>query len=233
LRAAHYWGHRGNQISYQISSNIGTHPNKFEIQQLEALKNQGIEYYARAVAFRVATFYLSFHNQNYLSSLLQEAPYLPDWFSSWKPKNIKYHGFVFEKFTSQAQAVGDIAHQYRGIATILIWSFSQTNDQHKSGLLLQQISRIKEVYINLWEQAKKQLVPGEKLPKYYLWAISINQLIELAEKFFRGEQLPTKEKIAIDVKNQIANSDLTYERAEDEIIKEVQEYYSVISSLTS
>lgn len=229
LRAAHYWGHRGNQITYKISSQIATHLNNFEKQQLEALKNQGIEYYACAVAFRVATFYLSFPNQNYLSVLLQEAPYLPNWFSSWKPKDLKSNRFVFEKFTSQAQAVGDIAHQYRGIATILIWSYSQTNDKQKAELILKEVSQVQKVYVHLWEQAKKQLVPGEKLLKYYLWIISINQLIELAEKFYRGEKLPKMEKIEADVKNKIADSNLSYERAEWEILKEVREYYSVIS----
>lgn len=49
LRAAHYWGHRGNQLSYRLFRDIVSQSK----DELEKLHIQGIEYYARAAVFGV------------------------------------------------------------------------------------------------------------------------------------------------------------------------------------
>jgi hypothetical protein len=122
LRAAHYWGHRGNQVSIKLENLLRELPSNTQSEEVELLIDQGINFYSLAAIFRSANFRLSFPQQyqRHLASILNEIPGIPGWLLTWNPDI----GLIeFEKFTSSSQAIGDIAHQYRGMVTVQLYGY--------------------------------------------------------------------------------------------------------------
>ncbi|MDJ0596275.1 MAG: hypothetical protein QNJ72_40900, partial [Pleurocapsa sp. MO_226.B13] len=171
LRAGHYWGHRGNQVTEELSSDIKIHignPNK----QIETVCEQGIEYYRRASIFRLVNFRLLFpkiyqemlvsredNQKETFADLIENAPYTPQWLKDWNPSTtIK----TLETFTSKAQAIGDTAHQYRGINFVQLWRYAYHISVGQTPEDVSKIRNIKELTFKLWDVAKDLLDKGTK-----------------------------------------------------------------------
>ncbi|NEP57766.1 MAG: hypothetical protein F6K31_12210 [Symploca sp. SIO2G7] len=195
LRAAHYWGHRGNQYGFLLFEDIqNLSPEKFE-----ELYTQGIESYAKAAVFRLVNFRLSQPDEyeNHLKALLINAPYVPQWLSEWDSSSFQKHDITLERFTSSAQAIGDTAHQYRGIADIRLWGYLYQAKQGKNDPgFIQEAEKLVKVTKDLWKAAQQMLNKDikEKIIKYYLWMANLETKFELARSHSRRETLISLEE---------------------------------------
>jgi hypothetical protein len=241
LRAAHYWGHRGNQVAFELEDHLSRLPFEIESQTVERLIQQGIHYYSLAAILRAVSLRLSFPEQydQSLVKLLQETPYLPEWLTTWNP-NLQANNNDFERFASPSQAVGDMAHQYRGIAVIQLWSYyyyaceelTQSELQPK----LEDTRRVVDACIKLWEKAKEILVSNEQLIKYYTWIANLRVMLKLAEKTRSGEPIPDlHEEVIPEVNRNLDDLErkygLVYEMARERVREQIQKFHQRLSQL--
>lgn len=243
LRAAHYWGHRGNQVLFNLESGVSKLPGEIEVQTLERLFEQGIHYYSLAAILRAVNLCLSFPEQyqQSLADLLQKTPYIPEWLKTWNP-NLQASENDFEQFASPSQAVGDIAHQYRGIAAVQLWSYPyyvfQGITQSELRQKLEHIRSVVDACIELWKKADELLdrEHDEQIIKYYTWIANLTVMLDLAEKHSSGEPLPKLDEEVIPKVNQKLNDlekdyGLVYEVAKERTIEQVKKFYATISRL--
>jgi NB-ARC domain len=236
LRAAHYWGHRGNQISYRLFRDITNLP----FADLELLYSDGIEYYARAAVFRLLNFRLSCPKeyQKHLKDLMRQAPHIPEWLSSWNPENFHDHNIIFERFTSASQAIGDTAHQYRGIADIRLWGYlyKVTSGRVDQGFL-KETERTIEITRALWSIAKNILKPNEKIIKYYLWIANLETKFELVRDHYLSKPLITwdeaERRLIEDLDKLEEDYRLSYSWARKISVDQLRKFYEVIKGVYS
>jgi NB-ARC domain len=233
LRAGHYWGHRGNQVSFQLIKNITNLPS----ERLEVLRVNSINYYALATVFRLANFRLSSpkQNQKNLSSLLNTAPYIPEWLPNWNPTNFESSDISFERFTSLSQAVGDTAHQYRGIAAVQLWSYLYKAPMGVEQSFLEETRQVIEVTSTLWKTAKELLKPSEKIIRYYIWIANLETMFELVENHYSGKNcIPWEEverRVIEDLDNLEEQYRLSYPWAREKSLEHTNQFYKVLSRL--
>jgi len=164
LRAAHYWGHRGNQEASFAKQAFFANP-----AEISRYAQHSITAYALAINYRLAAlkyFSPDVYEQR-LSKHLKDAPLLAHWLNtlqSLDPEDA-------ERFTSLSQAIGDIAHQYRGINFVLYLKYLAAGgnlDKENYELLSTSYCYAE----NLWKAAKVAQTPGETPLKYKLWMAS-------------------------------------------------------------
>jgi hypothetical protein len=234
LRAAHYWGHRGNQCAFLLFRDIqNLSPEKFEYLYI-----QGIEYYARAAVFRLMNFRLSSTDEydKKLKARLAEAPYIPRWLSEWDSSAFQEHDITFERFTTSAQAIGDTAHQYRGIADIRLWGYLY---QAKKGKVdqgfLQEADKLVKVTKELWKSAQDLLKPDEKIIKYYLWMANLETKFELVRDHNLGNPLISWEeaesRLIADINKLEEEYRLSYAWARQVAMNQLRQFYDVLENL--
>jgi hypothetical protein len=236
LRAAYYWGHRGNQYGFLLFKDIqNLSPNKFE-----ELYDRGIETYAKAAVFRLVNFRLSQPNEyeNNLKTILLNDPYIPQWLSEWDSSFFKKHDITLERFTSSAQAIGDTAHQYRGIADIRLWGYLyQAKQGENDPGFIQEAEKLVEVTKQLWEAARKMLKPKEKIIKYYLWMANLETKFELARDRSLGNSLITWEeaenRLIVDLDRLEEKYRLSYPWAREVAMDQLRKFYDVLKSLSA
>lgn len=235
LRAASYWGHCGNQVTHQFECVLSTLFLADEIEEVETLYQQGINYYWLAIVLRAVNYCLSFPNQDrkYLTDFPPEMSKNFDWLSDWRPKDIRAD--QFERFPSVSQAVGDIAHQCRGIAVIQLWYYLYKAAREPSYYVLEQARKAVEVSRKLWKRTQELLAPGEQILQYYTWMSSLDMMLELVEKHNSGEQLPPQEYVEREVARKLEELEkehnLEYEWAKSQALNQIRRFYSVISRL--
>lgn len=239
LRAAHYWGHRGNQVSYQLLKQI---PNALESRnvQIERLYKEGMKYYLLAAILRVVNFRLSFPKKykEYLGDLIQEAPYTPLWLRDWNPGDFQDSLVRFEQFTSSSQAVGDTAHQYRGIAIVRLWTYLYKASQGVEQHFVRDTRKVMETTFKLWKKADELLNRniGEKIIRYYVWTAPLETMVELIEAHSSNEPLMNLEEIRRRVNEDVdrleKEYDLAYPWARGEVIKQTEDFYNILLSQT-
>lgn len=234
LRAAHYWGHRGNQSSYRLFRDIVILPR----QELEELYNQGIEYYARAAVFRLVNFRLSCSKEydKHLNNWLLEAPYIPEWLQKWKPLDFQDRDINFERFTSASQAIGDTAHQYRGIAVVELWSYLYRAPIGVDQLFLTKTKQVIEITQKLWKSAKQLLKPNEKIIRYYLWMANLETIFELVENHHSGRKLMAWEeaerRLIEDLDMLEEEFRLSYPWAREKSLEQLKQFYDVLRGIS-
>ena len=239
LRAAHYWGHRGNQVSYQLLRQI---PNTLKSKnvQIERLYEEGTRYYLLAAILRAVNFRLSFQKKykEYLGNLIQAAPYTPEWLRDWNPVNFQDSVVRFEQFTSSSQAVGDIAHQYRGITIVQLWTYLYKSSQGVEQHFVRETRKVMETTFKLWEKAEELLNRniGEKIIKYYVWTAPLEIMVELIEAHSLNQPLMDLEKIRQRVNKDMDRLEkkynLAYPWAKGEAIKQTEDFYNILRSQT-
>jgi len=239
LRAAHYWGHRGNQVSYQLLRQIPNALNR-KNAQIEKLYEEGVKYYLLAAIFRAVNFRLSYPKKykDYLGDLIQEAPYTPYWLYDWNPVNFQDSLDRFEQFTSPSQAVGDTAHQYRGIAIVQLWTYLYKASQGVEKKFVRETRKVMEITFKLWEKADELLNRnvGEKIIRYYAWTAPLETMVELIEAHSSNELLmdlgEVKRRVNEDMDRLEKEYDLAYPWARGEAIKQTEDFYNILRGQT-
>lgn len=147
-----------------------------------------------AAIFRAANFRLSFPEQfqRHLAGILENVPDRPDWLLTWNPS---VSSIDFERFTSASQAVGDIAHQYRGMATIQLWEYFYRISRGLEVFSLDETRDVLDVSSRLWEKAKTLLTQDEQVIKYYIWMASSEIMLELLEQYHSNGQVPIQAEV--------------------------------------
>ncbi|MFN9176523.1 MAG: NB-ARC domain-containing protein, partial [Synechocystis sp.] len=233
LRAAHYWGHRGNQVTFKLENLLRELPST-RSEEVETLLEDGINYYSLASIFRAANFRLSFPQQyqQHLANILDEIPNIPQWLLTWNPPA---NSLDFERFTSASQAVGDIAHQYRGMATIQLFGCFYNVSRGLSSSLLEEASSVVDVAAGLWEQAKILLTPGEQVIKYYAWMTNLEMMLQLLMQYSSDTQLPSQADVEREVtaKLDVLESEygLVYGWARNQTIRQIDQFHNMLSRL--
>lgn len=162
LRAAHFWGHRGNQASI-FALEVFKDPLNHD---LSIYVERAIDAYKKAINYRLAaviTSNLDITPQT-MSKLFSQ-PFVSPWM-----KNFSLKGNINdERFTNVAQAIGDIAHQYRGIHFVMFLDHLVHPDRH-----LQPLKDTFEAAKMLWSTSGRRLKKREgEIPlKYQLWMAS-------------------------------------------------------------
>ncbi|MBD1853931.1 caspase family protein [Cyanobacteria bacterium FACHB-502] len=234
LRAAHYWGHRGNQVTDQLQRLLFSSLSTVEPAEIESLSEQGIRYYSLAATLRAANFRLSFPQefQQHLAITLVEVPHLPQWLLNWNPST---NSIEFERFTSASQAVGDIAHQYRGLATVQLWKYFYEVSRGLESTLLDEARIVLDIASRLWEEAKSLLAPGEQVIKYYMWMASSEMMLLLLERYNSNDQFPTQSEVEEQASAQIDELQeqygLVYEWAKDKVLDLARGFHNLLSNL--
>lgn len=235
LRAAHYWGHRGNQVSYQLLRQI---PDALKSRnlQIERLYEEGMRYYLLAAILRAVNFRLSFPKKykEHLGDLIQEAPYTPQWLNDWNPVNFQDSLVRFEQFTSPSQAVGDTAHQYRGIAIVQLWTYLYKASHGVEQQFVRDTRKVMETTFNLWKKSDDLLNRniGEKIIRYYAWTAPLETMVELIEAHSSNEPLmnleEVKRRVNEDMDRLERDHNLTYPWARGEVIKQTEDFYNIL-----
>ncbi|NEO71894.1 NB-ARC domain-containing protein [Moorena sp. SIO3H5] len=239
LRAAHYWGHRGNQVSYQLLKRI---PNVLggKNQDIKKLYDQGTRYYLLAAIFRAVNFRLSHPKkyQEHLSDLIQESPGTPQWLLSWNPVGFEDSVVKFEQFTSLSQAVGDTAHQYKGITWIKLWTYPYMASREKvDSSYVEETRRVMEITFKLWEKAKELLNKqiNEKIIRYYAWTAPLETMVELIEAHSYNESLIDLEEVTRRVEEDMDKLEekykLTYPWARLEALSQTEKFHNILANL--
>lgn len=164
LRAAHFWGHRGNQDAHFALQAYSPKTKEFT-----SFIESSITCYTLAINYRIAAlkaFRPAIYEQR-LRAHIKDAAYIADWMKALEPFE---HGDA-ERFTSTSQAIGDTAHQYRGINFVLFLKLLSFKDKlaNEELELLGQSYRLAD---SLWNVAKNTATRGEPPLKYKLWMAS-------------------------------------------------------------
>lgn len=240
LRAAHYWGHRGNQVSFQLLKQI---PNvlKSKNEQIEILSENGIRYYVLAAILRAVNFRLSFPKKykEYLGDLIQDAPYTPQWLRDWNPVDFQNSVVGFEQFTSPSQAVGDTAHQYRGIAIIQLWTYLYKASRGIEKKFIKDARKVMETTFKIWKKADalRNRNIGEKIIRYYAWTSPLETMIELVEAHSKSETLmdleEARRRVNEDLDRLEKDYNLIYPWARGQVIKQTEDFYNLLCNQAS
>jgi hypothetical protein len=188
LRAAHYWGHRGNQDSFTLHQ-------RFISQNFQGVDDgvaqSAISSYVLAANYRLLglRIFRSGQFQRYLASHVRrgKVPLLAKWIDqapALKPER------RFESFTSLAQGVGDAAHQYRGLHFVYVLQFLITADAVTRRELREQAENAFKCAQLLWDIAERVRHKSEAPLRYKLWMTSSNLLMKLVDELAAGRPAP-------------------------------------------
>lgn len=193
LRAAHYWGHLGNRALAAAEALDVAH--KTGRNEARTLVRQGEQHYAMAIDLRLVSLWLS----------------MPEWFSkhksyfgapsayfrSWRrfiQSSSQSSRCEFERFVGPSQAVGDIANQHCGLATLHLWSWLMhraTGDRVEAANAIERAQEERSKSEALWELSSRPAVRkirGEGPIKYRLYTAGLSAKIELAKRIHTGER---------------------------------------------
>lgn len=164
-----------------------------------------------------------------------KAPYIPEWLPNWNPTNFQGSDINFERFTSLSQAIGDTAHQYRGIAAVQLWSCLYKASTGIDKSFLEEINQLIEMTYKLWEAAKELLNPNEKIIRYYIWIANLETMYELVENHHSHKQLIPWEEVERRVIEDLDNLEeqyrLSYPWAREKSLEHTNQFYQVLSRL--
>jgi hypothetical protein len=136
---------------------------------------------------------------------------LPVWIKDLSLSNHKRFEPSIEVFKSPHQALADVAHQYRGMASIYLWlSLAEPND---SSLVVQAEEQIKLAKI-LWASAiKLAQETNERVIKYYVWMANLDSMHQIAKNVAEKNRPPSKE---------------TFDKLFNEVVLKMSDEYQVI-----
>jgi len=240
LRAAHFWGHQGNQRSYQLYKGLeALAPADFELRERE-----GRDFYSRAALFRLQSLRFSSARafERHVSPLLKEFE-VPDWLVS-PVEELRQWEFSVERFNSDAQGVGDAAHQIRGLGDVQIWAYLYWERSKQSGgevphpspnERLAEAKRTLELARKLWDVAKNTARQGEKPIQYYLWLADLEEKVALAWAHSQGRPIEDWQTVQQRVADRQAELEsqfgLRYEWAREKSIEQLKEFHRLILAL--
>ncbi|MEI9942171.1 MAG: hypothetical protein WDO69_33565 [Pseudomonadota bacterium] len=185
LRAAHYWGHRGNQDGWiQLQ--------RFLAGSLEpgtdAATRSARENYIRAANYRMIALRVFRNGQfkRYLGRPLTRLPFVVEWLDSCPTLTASRR---YESFTTIAQGIGDLAHQYRGLFVVVALDLLAGKPGAQPSLL-EEATQILRAAETLWNIASITRMPDEAPLRYQLSMNSCEVISLLLENHYR-ESAPT------------------------------------------
>lgn len=201
LRAAHYWGHRGNQDSY-------IQYEKFLAGTLQpqgdVISQAARDHYVRALNYRLLTlkifragqFKRDLGGKKLLGKLLFLVPWI-DTVPVLEPTK------RFETFTSLAQGVGDMAHQYRCLHFVLAIDCLTATDAAKRAELCGLAERSLECARTLWGKSRNVSDTDEAPLRYQLWMASSEVLMRLLKNVTSGHAIQSLDSMLEDLHRSI------------------------------
>ena len=201
LRAAHFWGHRGNQVLQQIQRfGADIHRRVDRFVSVSHAADETEEYYRRAAGFRIAVLHASLPAV-YVSvrGLLQRDDTQPVWLH--RPGQQDRMVSTAESLMGPMQAVGDIANQYLGRAQTCLWHwavlrFRSTADAAVSQALLARAGQMAKIGRELWHWVLEQHgEQREQVIRYYLRIEEIDSCLAAARGGVAGRRLYAKRQM--------------------------------------
>lgn len=192
LRAAHYWGHRGNQDAYILLSQL----RQRKMDDSGKLSSGARSHYRAAAVLRLFAIRIFRRGmfERYLAKPIRNGtiPLVPDWTSN-SSLNVPRSGY--ETFTSFSQGVGDTAHQFRGYAMVCLYEYIMKRNEQDATDILEEAKAALKGASKLWTIAEKNLNGGEVLLKYRLWMVGIEIIMERLSGSER-DQLPSWDEVS-------------------------------------
>jgi hypothetical protein len=193
LRAAHYWGHRGNQDSHiQFQKFID---GRLQVDR-DPICTASRDHYMKAANYRLLALKIFRTGQfdRYLASAGRRGalPFLVRWIGaapSLKPQQ------RFESFTSLAQGIGDAAHQYRGLHFVFAIDFLATTDVQSRAKSRQHAEDCLRCARLLWEIAQQTLTDDEAPLRYRLWMSSSELVMNLLDDLQAGRPIAAFDQV--------------------------------------
>ena len=154
----------------------------------------------------------------------------------WDSSSFQKYDITLERFTSSAQAIGDTAHQYRGIADIRLWGYLYQAKQHKANPeFIQEAEKLVKVTDQLWKAAQKMLKSNEKIIKYYLWMANLETKFELARDHSLGNSLiswkEAENRLIADLDELENKYRLIYPWAREVAMDQLRKFYDFLKTL--
>ncbi|MBL8299239.1 MAG: hypothetical protein JNN30_12950 [Rhodanobacteraceae bacterium] len=221
VRAAHYWGHRGNQDSQILLRRVAAGELGSDWDQLSGNATQ---HYIKALTFRLFASELFTPDRALQKVIRKKLTFLPAWMSA----DIARCDKRYEKFTSLAQGIGDAAHQLRGLHAVLAYKYLATRE---SGLLEQAQRALDEADV-LWRLADEKLTFGEVPLKYRIWMESSHIAHRLLVASSRGESLGDEQavidQLTVAINRRTKAMKSIYHHAESQQVNELRTIYEAI-----
>ncbi len=184
LRAAHYWGHRGNQDSFILYKQLkGGHISHDWSDLIQATA----EHYIRAMNYRILA--LRVFRQGAYEKYLQNhhSIYLAQWIKDAIPFKSRVG---YEGFTSLHQGIGDTAHQYRGLHFVYILDYLNSKSKNKKNAAVERANEAFEAAKDLWNVAYKMKAADESPIKYRLWMCSSMIMMDIINTVHMKREIP-------------------------------------------
>jgi len=185
LRAAHLWGHVGNQEGRVLASYLRKGGGQAANEDMQNHLRLGQQAYLRAALFRMAGYKTSFFPTGKIDSVAAEAfgvavtavlALSPDE-GQWLREFVETD-FVDgqrEHFMNRSQALGDTAHQLVGAAKIhyetLAGLFNELRREEREALL-EEGDKFLKAGRALWDSTKTVAdAEGTRLIQYFIWVV--------------------------------------------------------------
>lgn len=221
VRAAHYWGHRGNQDSQILLRRLAAGAPGDDWDQLCGNAQQ---HYLKALTFRLLASELFTPDRALQKVIRKKLTFLPAWMKADFPRCERR----YEKFTSLAQGIGDAGHQLRGLHCVLAYKYLASRERS----LLEQAQRALDEADVLWRLADEKLTLGEVPLKYRIWMESSRITQQLLVASSRGETLSSEQavvnQLAIAVEQRSKAMKSVYHHAESQQVNELRTIYAAI-----
>ena len=231
LRAAHYWGHRGNQDSFTLHQRFIS--GSFQDGD-DGVAQSAIDNYVLAANYRLLGLRI-FRSGQFKRSLAPHVqkgrvPLLAKWIDqapSLEPQR------RFESFTSLAQGVGDAAHQYRGLHFVYVLQFLFTTDVTARRELRDKAESAFKCADLLWGIAERERLRNEAPLRYKLWMTSSTLLMNLVDELAAGRDAPDFDKTSRALRASIVDMQKTmrtpYQYSASEQEKQLQGIWSRVA----
>jgi len=186
VRAAIYWGHRGNQDNYILYQRIKGGELGEDWDRLVA---DARHFYVMGANYRLLALKIFREGQfeRYAAKPIRDG--LVPYVVSWLPSVPGAPSRKFEAFTSFSQAIGDTGHQYRGYHFVCVLAYVGARSREQRLAILGDARRSFATAKLLWDKSRQTLKDGEVLLKYRLWMASSYAFEAMLEAHWRGDAL--------------------------------------------
>ncbi|MET1257396.1 hypothetical protein [Aliikangiella maris] len=221
LRAAHYWGHRGNQDQYTLLKQfVNDKTNKRTEQLVEAAKR----HYKCAANYRLAALRIHFPERYFYQKdfNLKNIPYACDWIQELAAPDKQTS---MEDFTHYFQGIGDTAHQLRGIHFVEALHIAIQLKRGNSNISTDTLERSLAAAKKLWDHAcyrstAQHQVRAEQPLKYVLWMCSSEILHDLMLQCISNCYLLPWEQVKKKIKQAVENMQRELKISYDFVVEE-------------
>lgn len=207
MRAAHFAGHRGNQILKRISQSFSRSPGGGVPSKSILLEecSRGEVFYSWATAFRLFVLQRAqFPNQcEEILELLSDGSWtVPAYLEILSAADPDGEIQLSETCAGPSQVVGDIGNQLRGIAEFALYRAAMKPREE----FTRAAEKAVELAIDVWRRAIRMIGDsdlGETVIKYYLYLCTLQPMLKMIRQFQETETIPTTEEALKQVEDEL------------------------------